>query len=177
MVWTFLFQVVSLLWHTLRICRLTPDDKTLELLLLRQQLLILRRHQKRGPVINRSEKFILLTLLDRLCHFANFHKAQLDSLILIFKPDTLLPWHQELVRQKWTFSNLPKTPGRLPTDPEVVQLILRMAREKRWGDDRIEGELKNLDTRTVMKSSAKSFVATGFYPCQPGTLAQAGDSS
>jgi hypothetical protein len=27
------------------------------------------------------------------------------------------------------------------TDREVVPLILRMARENRWGDDRIEGEL------------------------------------
>jgi putative transposase len=30
------------------------------------------------------------------------------------------------------------------TDLEVVQLMLRMAWENRWGDDRIEGELKKL---------------------------------
>jgi hypothetical protein len=59
--WYILHQVMSLLWHSLRISRLSPDDKTLELLLLRQQLLILRRHHKRGPTIRRSEKFILLT--------------------------------------------------------------------------------------------------------------------
>jgi putative transposase len=144
MVWYILHQVVSLLWHSFRISRLSPDDKTLELLLLRQQLLILRRCQKRGPAISRSKKLILLTLIDRLHHFADLQKAQLAQLILIFKPETLLRWHRELVRQKWTFSNTPKTPGRPPTDPDVVKLILRMARDNRWGDDHIEGELKKL---------------------------------
>jgi hypothetical protein len=51
-------------------------------------------------------------------------------------------WHRELVRQKWTFAKTPKAPGRPSTDPEIVELILRLARENQWGDDKIEGELK-----------------------------------
>ena len=61
MIWFLIRQVASLLWDGLRFSRLSPDSKTLELLLLRQQLLILRRHQKRGPSITHGEKFILLT--------------------------------------------------------------------------------------------------------------------
>jgi hypothetical protein len=144
MVWFFIHQVVSLLWDSLRIWRLSPDDKTLELLLLRQPLLILRRHHKHGPAITRSEKFIRLTLLDQIRHFADLKKAQFEQLVLIFKPDTLLRWHRELVRQKWTFANAPKSPGRGPTDPQLVPLILCLARDNQWGDDRIEGELKKL---------------------------------
>jgi hypothetical protein len=87
---------------------------------------------------------MLLTLLDRLGSFAKLQKAQLEQLIPIFKPETLLRWHRELGHQKWTFSNTPKTRGRPSIEPEVVQLILRMARENLWGDDRIEGELKKL---------------------------------
>jgi len=40
---------------------MSADDKTIEVLLLRQQVLILRRHQKRGPSISQGEKFILIT--------------------------------------------------------------------------------------------------------------------
>jgi hypothetical protein len=55
MSWHFIYLVVHLLWDCFRFSRLAPDDNTLELLLLRQQRLILRRHQKRGPTITRTE--------------------------------------------------------------------------------------------------------------------------
>ena len=105
MVWHLVHLIVSLVWDSLRLSRLSPDDKTIELLLLRQQILILRRHQKRGPVLMRSEKVILLTLVEQLQHAAKLQKAHLEHLVLIFKPETLLRWHRELVRRKWTFVN------------------------------------------------------------------------
>ena len=55
MIWHFIYLVVPLLWDSLRFSLLAPDDKTVELLLLRQQLLIVRRHQKRGPTVSCSE--------------------------------------------------------------------------------------------------------------------------
>ena len=100
MIWYLVHLTVSLFWDSLRFSRLSPDDKTLELLLLSQQVLILRRHQKRGPTVTRSEKLILLTLIDQLRHFADLQKAQLEQVILIFKPETLLRWHRELVKHK-----------------------------------------------------------------------------
>jgi putative transposase len=61
--------------------------------------------------------------------------------------------------KKWTFANTPKRPGRPPTDPQLVQLVLRMARENQWGDHKIEGELKKLGyhishetVRTILRS-------------------------
>src|SRR5258708_6995878 len=147
MLWYCVHLVMALIWDGLRFSRLAPDDKTLELLLLRQQVLIWRRQQKRGPTLTHSEKLLLVTLIDQLRHFAKLQKAHLEQVLLIFKPETLLRWHRELVRRKWIFVNTPKAAGRPPTDPHLVQLILQLARENHWGDERIKGELKKLGYR------------------------------
>ena len=69
----------------------------------------------------------------------------LQALATIVTPDTLLRWHRQLVAQKWDFTDRRKPPGRPPTAPEVVELVLRMARENpTWGYDRIQGALANL---------------------------------
>jgi hypothetical protein len=39
-------------------------------------------------------------------------KARIEQLVLIFRADTLLRWHRDLVRKKWTFANTQKAPGR-----------------------------------------------------------------
>ncbi len=68
------------------------------------------------------------------------------SLFLV-TPQTLLRWHRELVRRKWTYRNK-RQPGRPPLDAEVAALVLRMARENpRWGCVRICGELRKLGIR------------------------------
>jgi hypothetical protein len=144
MIWYLIHVVVTLLWDGLRLSRMSADDKAIEVLLLRQQVLILRRHQKRGPSISQGEKLILLSLVEGVCRLGRAQKARLQQLVLIFKPDTLLRWHQDLVKKKWTFANTPKAPGRPSTEPDIVELILRLARENRWGDAKIEGELKKL---------------------------------
>lgn len=62
------------------------------------------------------------------------------------KPQTLLRWHRELVRRKWTYRA--KRTGRPPIDPELQELICRMARDNpRWGCVRIQGELRRLGIR------------------------------
>jgi hypothetical protein len=50
-------------------------------------------------------------------------------------PRTLLRWHRELIRRKWTHRG---KPGRPPLNRETVGLIVRMARDNpRWGYLRI----------------------------------------
>jgi transposase len=67
--------------------------------------------------------------------------------LFLVTPQTLLHWHRELVRHKWTYRNK-RQPGRPPLDAEVVALVLRMARENpRWGCVRICGELRKLGIR------------------------------
>lgn len=61
-------------------------------------------------------------------------------------PQTLLRWHRELVWRKWTYPV--KRTGRPPMDPEICELICRMATENsRWGCVRIQGELHGLGIR------------------------------
>jgi len=61
----------------------------------------------------------------------------------VVTPATLLRWHQELVRRKWTYPH--RKPGRPPTGQAVRELVLRLARENpRWGYPRIAGELIKL---------------------------------
>jgi putative transposase len=45
----------------------------------------------------------------------------------VVSPRTLLRWHRELVRCKWTYRR--RGPGRPALDQETVELIIRLARE------------------------------------------------
>jgi hypothetical protein len=64
--------------------------------------------------------------------------------MLIFKPDTVLCWHRELVRRKWSFRRK-GNPGRPKISSELEALIVRLAKENsRWGYEKIQGELLKL---------------------------------
>jgi hypothetical protein len=45
--------------------------------------------------------------------------------VFLVTPGTLLRWHRELVARRWTY---PHTGQRRGLDPQVVQIVLRMAR-------------------------------------------------
>ena len=62
---------------------------------------------------------------------------------LFITPGTLLRWHADLVKRRWTFQR--RRPGRPPTHPTIRELVLRMATENQtWGYRRIAGELVGL---------------------------------
>jgi len=59
-------------------------------------------------------------------------------------PETILRWYRELVAKKYDGS-AKRGPGRPGTVPEIVRLLLRMARENpSWGYTRLRGALKNV---------------------------------
>src|SRR5712692_6371700 len=95
-----------------------------ENVLLRQQLIILRREVKRPP-ITRTDR-ILLVLLARLVR--TWQQA-----LVIVQPDTLLRWHRELFRLYWKRKSKTHT-HKQKVAPETIALIRQMARENRlWG--------------------------------------------
>src|SRR6266496_101938 len=104
---------------------------------LRDQLSVLRRTVKR-PELRRRDRVVLAAASGLL-------PRERWSLFVV-SPQTLLRWQRELVRRKWTYRRRPA--GRPPLDPEVRELILRLARENpRWGCVRIQGELRKLGVR------------------------------
>jgi transposase InsO family protein len=65
-------------------------------------------------------------------------------------PETVLRWHRDLVRRKWTQQ---RPCGRPPLTRDVVALVVRLARENpRWGYPRIAGELRKLGIRVSASS-------------------------
>jgi hypothetical protein len=65
----------------------------------------------------------------------------------VVTPRTVLRWHQELVRRKWTYRHRGR-PGSPGLDQETVELIIRMAKENsRWRYLRIRWELRRLGVR------------------------------
>ena len=102
------------------------------------------QHKARQPKhFSHLEKTLLAVLVVRMKHLTHDFRAQLEP-VLIFKPDTVLRWHRELVRRKWTFKPKPSV-GRPKISSELEVLVLQLARENpRWGYDRIEGEVLKL---------------------------------
>ena len=72
-------------------------------------------------------------------------RKRLKEIGSLFSPDTILRWHRRLVALKWNYSDRRKNLGRPPTDPEIVKLVLKFAKENpAWGYDRIAGALANI---------------------------------
>jgi transposase InsO family protein len=116
------------------------DDgsKNLEILVLRHQLRVLQRTA--SPPRLRTIDRVLLAAASRVLPRDRW-------VAFLVTPATLLRWHRELVKRKWTYRRSGR-PGRPPIDPEVRALILRLARENpRWGCVRIDGELGKLGLR------------------------------
>jgi putative transposase len=158
MIFFLLAHVFSMLLDLVMRRKRSNHDKDVEILLLRQQLHILQRAQSRAPRISRWEKLTLLVLARRLTAMTNGTRARLSQLVLLFKPETLLKWHRELVRRKWNFlKGAPR--GRPAISGDIEALILRLARENpTWGYGKLEGELGKLGYevgRTTVKAVLK----------------------
>jgi putative transposase len=70
----------------------------------------------------------------------------LEEVGTLFTPDTILRWHRTLVAKKWDYTHMRKSVGRPRIAKEIVELVLRFARENpTWGYDKIVGALANLD--------------------------------
>jgi putative transposase len=142
--WFILAQLFSTLISMVRLGCMPDSEKDLEILILRHQLNILERKQKRLVRPNRAEKLILAVLTARLKKATKRPAGQLRAVIRIFQPETVLRWHRELVRRKWTFRRKAQG-GRPRISRELEALIVRLARENsHWGYGKIEGELLKL---------------------------------
>jgi hypothetical protein len=111
--------------------------------LLRQQLIILRRQVKR-PVYQKTDR-ILLVLRSRMV------RTWKEALFLV-QPES---WHRELFRTFWKHKS--KAHARMPKlSLETITLMKEMAaNNRRWGAERIRGELLKLHIRVRKRTIQK----------------------
>ena len=152
-----LHGVVSFLLDRAHVLTRRDRAKDVELLLLRQQLRLYERKAKQ-PRPSRWEKVLLASLAAKL--------PDLSRVAPVFTPATLLRWHREIVKRKWTFDNRPRR-GRPPTSAACVELIRRLARENpRWGYGTLQGELGKLGHQ-VSRSTSKRILRQHGLPPAP----------
>ena len=83
--------------------------------------------------------------------------------VFLVTPDTLLGWHRRMIARRWTYPHA--APGRPQLQEEVQELIVRLAREnRRWGYQRIQGELAGLGYPVSASSIRRVLHAHGLGP-------------
>jgi putative transposase len=162
--WFILANIFSALLALIRVSFSSDHEKDLEILILRQQLIILERKRNRSVEPDRADKMILSILAARLKHMSDQPVARLHAVIRIFQPETVLRWHREFVRLKWTYQR--KNKGRRPLiNQELESLILRLAKENpRWGYGKIEGELIKLSFKVSRTTIQKTLCRHNILP-------------
>jgi putative transposase len=174
MIFMLIAQLISLALDLCAINHRSERHKDLQILLLRQQLHILQRQHPTSPRVSPWEKFTLAVLAHKLVHLRQGAKGKLDQVVLLFQPATLLKWHRDLVRCQWTFKQQPFIP-RHQSDPEAVDLLLRLARENpSWGYSRLHGELLKLGYK-IGRSTVRDILKRQQVP--PAPTRTKGDSN
>jgi hypothetical protein len=158
-VWSFLYLAVRRVFELVLLCFRSAEAKEIEILVLRQELAVLRRQHPR-PRLQPTDR-ALLAALSRLLPRVRWS-------IFLVRPETLLRWHRRLVARRWTYPTT--STGRPPISEQVQQLIVRLARENpRWRYQRIHGELLRLGVRVSASSIRRVLAAHGLDPASRRT--------
>ena len=130
--------------------------KDAELLVLRHENAVLRRHAGR----------VRYDAADRawFAALASFIPRRRWAGVFPVTPATLLAWHRRLVARKYDTSTR-RTPGRPPAVRSIARVAVRLARENPlWGYRRIHGELARLGVTVAPSTVYEILRAAGIDP-------------
>jgi hypothetical protein len=132
-------------------------SKDAEILLLRHEVMVLRRQVARpGP--DWADRAVLAAL-------ARLLTAAVRGTRLV-TPGTLLAWHRRLLARKWTY---PNRPGRPATGQEIRDLVQRLAGENpAWGYRRVHGEPTRLGHQVSEATVRRILRSRGYRPAPRG---------
>jgi hypothetical protein len=127
-------SIVLLTFEFFRLLFKSRQSLITENLLLKQQILILKRRNKRPKLKNVDR--IILVWISKLWN-------DWKSAIIIVKPETLIGWHRKGFQLYWKWNS--RRAGRPKIDWELIKLIRKLQKENPiWTSQRIQGELQKL---------------------------------
>ena len=130
-----------------------------EILVLRQQINVLRRKSPKRPAFSNIDR-LLLVWLSRLV------PTTLEALTVV-RPETVIRWHRAGFRAYWRFRSRPRG-GRPKMPLDIRQLVRDMSvANPLWGAPRIHGELLKLGIEVGQTTVAK-YTARGRRPPSQG---------
>ncbi|GAB2810302.1 hypothetical protein GCM10027176_13660 [Actinoallomurus bryophytorum] len=156
-----LYLIVLRMFGWIALLARSQASKDAEILILRHQLVVLRR-QVAVPRPLWADRAILSALARLLPRHRRQH--------LFLTPRTLLRWHAELVKRRWTYPK--RGPGRPPIRPAMRALVLRLTAENpTWGYRRIAAEIAVLGRKIAPATVWAILKKAGFDPApQRGDL-------
>ena len=129
MIFSAVYLLVRCLLSCLMLLARGEVSKDAELLVLRHENAVLRRHVPR-PRYEPADR-LWFAALSRLVPRRRW------AMVFPVTPATILRWHRRLIARKWT-CNDQRRPGRPPTAETIKKLILAMAKDNpTWGHRRI----------------------------------------
>jgi transposase InsO family protein len=118
-----------------------------ENMVLRQQVIVLRRRSRTRVGLRNFDRLILVWLY-------RLFPSVLGAVVIV-KPETVIRWHRRGFRAYWRWKS-GRRGGRPKIDREIRGLIRQMSRENPlWGAPRIHGELLMLGVDLAQSTVAK----------------------
>src|SRR5205823_2847013 len=122
-----------------------------EILVLRQQINVLRRRASKRPHLNNTVRFLFVWLY-------RWFPSVLGA-IAIVRPETIVRWHRAGFRAYWRWRSRNRV-GRPKVSIELRMLIGEMSCANRlWGAPRIHGELLKLGFEVAQSTVARTFLS------------------